>query len=43
MIIPVGTWDQKILLITKNEDKSLDIEESWPVRYVPLTDINLRQ
>jgi protein-L-isoaspartate(D-aspartate) O-methyltransferase len=37
MMIPVGTFDQKIYIYDKNENGQISSEDVLSVRYVPLT------
>ncbi len=37
MVIPVGAYVQELVLVTKNEDGSLDRRSVLPVRFVPMT------
>lgn len=37
LVIPVGTWQQELLLVTKNEDGTTTTKDVVAVRFVPLT------
>ena len=38
LVVPVGQFEQTMNLYTKDEDGSVSVKETLPVRYVPLTD-----
>ncbi len=37
MILPVGTWYQELILLTKNKKGKLEKKHLIPVRFVPMT------
>ena len=39
LVIPAGAWSQKLMVITRQDD-DLTLEESLPVRFVPLVSSN---